>query len=47
MRGCSVVEIAAGNDVATATILGNSDVKMLRQVYGHLKKLLDDANGTA
>ncbi len=35
-------------------ILGRSDVKMLRQVYGHLdkhpehlKKLLDDADGAA
>jgi hypothetical protein len=44
--------VATGNDVATATILGHSDVKMLKKVYGHLdkhllKRLLDEANGAA
>jgi integrase len=46
--------VSTGNDVATATILGHTDINMLRKVYGHLdkhpehlKKLLDDTNGGA
>jgi integrase len=46
--------VATGSDVATATILGHSDVSMLKKVYGHLDKhpehlkwLLDEANGAA